>query len=164
MCVCVLLRACSTCVRTCTCMCVCLCACVYTCMYKFMCTIYVVWTLITMIKLRSTYLVYIILYVINTVYGKTFKGGNFRGCAQNTPFTGKLSRCIRPMPLCTVHSKWFKGKTFAIGWKTVKTAKVSPLESFAVYGMLMVTQMVIHCNFKMIVVIVQSVELVNWVG
>jgi len=36
-----------------------------------------------------------------------------------------------------------------------------PLESFAVYGMLMVTQMVIHCNFKMIVVIVQSVELVN---
>ena len=41
----------------------------------------------------------------STVYGKTFEGENFRDCAQNTPFTGKLSRCIRPMPLCTVHSK-----------------------------------------------------------
>ena len=40
-----------------------------------------------------------------TVYGKTFEGENFRGCAQNTLFTGKLSRCIRPMPLYTVHSK-----------------------------------------------------------
>ena len=44
-------------------------------------------------------------YCYNTVYGKTFEGENFRGCAQNTPFTGKLSRCIRPIPLCTVHSK-----------------------------------------------------------
>ena len=41
----------------------------------------------------------------DTIYGKTFEGENFRGCAQNTPFTGKLSWCIRPMPLCTVHSK-----------------------------------------------------------
>ena len=47
----------------------------------------------------------IMMIAINTVYGKTFEGENFRGCAQNTPFTGKLSRCIRPMPLCTVHSK-----------------------------------------------------------
>ena len=28
----------------------------------------------------------------DTVYGKTFEGENFRGCAQNSLFTGKLSR------------------------------------------------------------------------
>ena len=44
-------------------------------------------------------------FMIYTVYGKTFEGENFRGCGQNTLFTGKLSWCIRPMPLCTVHSK-----------------------------------------------------------
>ena len=44
-------------------------------------------------------------FKLNTVYDKTFKGENFHGCAQNTPFTGKLSQYIRPMPLCTVHSK-----------------------------------------------------------
>ena len=48
-------------------------------------------------------------------------------------FTGKLLRCIRPRPSCTVHSKWFKGKTFTIDWKSAKTVKVIRLESFAVY-------------------------------
>ena len=31
-----------------------------------------------------------------TICGKTFEWENFRGCAQNTLFTGKLSWCIRP--------------------------------------------------------------------
>ena len=42
---------------------------------------------------------------IYTVYGKTFEGENFRSCAQNTPFTGKLWRCIRPMPLFVTESR-----------------------------------------------------------
>ena len=37
-----------------------------------------------------------------TVYDKTFEGENFRSCVQNTLFTGKLSRCIRPWSSCTV--------------------------------------------------------------
>ena len=41
----------------------------------------------------------------NTIYDKTFEGKSFCGCAQNTLFTRKLSWCIRPMPICTVHSK-----------------------------------------------------------
>ena len=43
-----------------------------------------------------------------TVYGKTFKWENFRGCAQkatNTLFTGELLRYIRPWPSSTVHGK-----------------------------------------------------------
>ena len=31
-------------------------------------------------------------HTVYTVYGKTFEGENFRGCAQNSLFTGKLSR------------------------------------------------------------------------
>ena len=48
---------------------------------------------------------YAILYSHITIYSKTFECKNFRGSAQNTLFTGKLSRCIRPWPSCTVHSK-----------------------------------------------------------
>ena len=61
-----------------------------------------------------------------TVYGKTFEGENFRGCAQNTPFTGKLSRCIRPMPLCT---QIIQGENFRDWLKNRENR-----ESFAVYG------------------------------
>ena len=64
---------------------------------------------------QNAFVVHCVNLSMYTIYGKTFEGENFHGCAQNTPFTGKLSRCIRPMPLCTVHSKLFKGKTFAIG-------------------------------------------------
>ena len=39
------------------------------------------------------------------IYGETFEWENFRGCAQNTLFTGKLLRCIGPWPSCTVYSK-----------------------------------------------------------
>ena len=68
----------------------------------------------------------------DTAYGKTFEWENFRGCAQNTLFTGKLLQYIRPWPSCAVHRKWFKGKTFAIDWKTAKNAKVFPLKNFAI--------------------------------
>jgi len=40
----------------------------------------------------------------------------------------------RGLHSCIVHSKWFKGKTFAIGWKTANTTKVFTLESFAIYS------------------------------
>ena len=46
-----------------------------------------------------------LIYDIITIYGKTFEGENFCSCAQNTLFTGKLSWCIRPMLLCSVHGK-----------------------------------------------------------
>ena len=31
----------------------------------------------------------LIIFICDTVYGKTFEGGNFYGCKQNSLFTGK---------------------------------------------------------------------------
>ena len=53
--------------------------------------------------LSKTYFQLIIITVIP--YTAKLSRGKTFAVVHKTPFTGKLSRYIRPMPLCTVHSK-----------------------------------------------------------
>ena len=63
--------------------------------------------------------------------GKTFEGENFRGCAQNTPFTGKLSWCIRPMPLCSYCTQqMIQGENFRDWLKNRENRESFPPQKF----------------------------------
>ena len=47
---------------------------------------------VKMVSHAYSYIFGCIMYTLYTVCSKTFEGKNFRSCAQNTLFTGKLSR------------------------------------------------------------------------
>ena len=65
-------------------------------------------------------------YKISTLYGKTFEWENFRGCEQNTLFTGKLSQAVAFM-YCT--QQVIQGENFRDWLKNRKNR-----ESFAIYS------------------------------
>ena len=67
---------------------------------------------------------------VATVYGKTFEWENFPGCAQNTPFTGKLLRCIRPWPSCNCTQQVTQGENFRDWLKNHENCKSFPTRKF----------------------------------
>ena len=74
----------------------------------------------------------------DTVYGKTFKGENFRGCTWTKHTNHWKTFAVHQAHIimyCT--QQMIQGENVRDWLKTVKTAKVFPLESFAVYGIML---------------------------
>ena len=102
------------------------------CMYKCCCDIVIIYTYNCPMK---------IIIESYTIYGKTFEWENFHGWYANDHsqenfcvcLMPSLSRALRETYKITYSTKicW---KIFAIECKIMKTTKVFPLESFAVYG------------------------------
>ena len=76
----------------------------------------------------------------STVYGKTFEWENFRGLYVNDHSQENVRGCPSPSrhvlheTYRIIYSIRLHGKVFTIEHKIAKSAKVFPLESFAVYG------------------------------